>query len=63
MIRRITLYADEGMVLTDGESYCNSIVLAEGNDGKDFKEITQEEYEIIKAEEEKRLMQENAETE
>lgn len=52
MKRRITLYADEGMVLTDGENYCDSIVLAEGNDGKDFKEITQEEYEKIKAEEE-----------
>lgn len=57
MKRRITLYADEGMVLTDGENYCDSIVLAEGNDGKDFKEITQEEYERIKEEEKQALME------
>ena len=53
MKKRITLYADEGMVLTDGENYCDSITLAEGRSEDDFHEITEKEYEVIKAEEEK----------
>ena len=50
MRKRITLYADEGMVLTDGENYCDIITLAEGRDENDFHEIAKEEYETSKAE-------------
>lgn len=49
----ITLYADEGMILTDGEVFGTTIQLAEGKSSEKFYEITEEEYEeILKAEEE-----------
>lgn len=54
MKKRITLYADDGMVLTDGENYCDSITLAEGRNENDFHEITKDEYEVIKAAEEEK---------
>jgi hypothetical protein len=40
-----TLYADEGMVLTDGEHYGTTVSLAEGENGDNYREITKEEYE------------------
>lgn len=51
MKTRMILYADEGKVLTNGEIYGREIYLAEGLDGKDFYEITQDEYERIQEEE------------
>lgn len=44
MKERITLYAEEGMVLTDGEVYGRIIHLAEDADKSSFYEITEEEY-------------------
>lgn len=44
MKSRLILYADKGKVLTDGETFCYEIQLAIGDDGSDFYEITQEEY-------------------
>ena len=44
MKKMITLYADEGKVLTNGTSYGTTISLAEGLNGDDFFEITEEEY-------------------
>ncbi len=51
MRKMTTLYADEGMVLTDGEHYGTTISLAEGDSGENYKEITIEEYEAKLAEE------------
>lgn len=45
MKTRKVLYADEGKMLTNGEVYGSVIYLAENDDGADFYEITQEEYE------------------
>ena len=45
MKTRITLYAEEGKVLTDGEIYGRQIILAEGRDFSEFREITEDEYE------------------
>ena len=53
MKTRITLYADEGMVLTDGENYGTTVHLEVGVDGKEYREITKEEYEKIMEEQEK----------
>ena len=54
MKTKVILYADEGKVLTDGESYGTTIYLGDGRSMEEFHEITQEEYErILKEEEEK----------
>ena len=56
MIKREVIYADEGMVLTDGETYGKQIYLAEGVSSDNFREITDAEYEeIMKAKEQEVL--------
>ena len=50
MKTRTILYADEGMVLTDGTTYGKQIYLAEGISGDAFYEITDGEYATICAE-------------
>ena len=55
MKTRTVIYADEGMVLTNGEVYGTTIFLADGENGGDYTEITKEEYEAILAETEKEL--------
>lgn len=45
MKQRITLYAEDGMILTDGESYGTVIHLALDSDAEKWHEITREEYE------------------
>ena len=50
MKERVILYAEEGMVLTDGEIYGKTIYLADDKDKSSFTEITDEEYEKILAE-------------
>lgn len=52
MKKMITLYADEGKVLTNGEVYGTTISLAEGIDGSEFYEITEAEYEKAMEEQE-----------
>ena len=47
MKKMVTLYADEGKVLTNGTIYGSTISLAEGLNGEDFYEITEEEYETL----------------
>lgn len=52
MKQRITLYADDGMVLTNGIHFGTIIHLAIGADAEKYHEITKEEYERIMAERE-----------
>ena len=53
MKQRTTLYAEDGMILTDGEHYGTVIHLAVDSDAEKWHEITREEYEqIIKEREE-----------
>lgn len=52
MKTRQILYAEDGMVLTDGVTYGTVIYLAEGKDASAFREITNAEYEAIIAEQE-----------
>lgn len=47
MKKMITLYADEGKVLTNGKIYGSTISLAKDADENGFYEITKEEYEKI----------------
>ena len=47
MKKRIILYADEGKVLTDGNTYGTEIYIADNVDESKFTEITKEEYEEI----------------
>lgn len=48
---RNVLYADEGKILTNGETYGKIIYLADGIDATTFYEITDEEYaQILEAE-------------
>ena len=55
MRKMTTLYADEGMILTDGEHYGTTVSLAEGESGDKYKEITKAEHDAILAEEEKEI--------
>ena len=52
MRQMITLYADEGKVLTDGSIYGTTISLAEGETAENFREIAREEYDKMLAESE-----------
>lgn len=47
-----TIYAENGMILTNGEIYGKQILLAEDVSEADFHEITEAEYEAILAEQE-----------
>lgn len=51
MIIRNVLYADEGKVLTNGEVYGKTIFLEVGAKADDYREIPEEEYNRIMAEE------------
>ena len=47
MKQRVTLYAEDGMVLTDGEHYGRIVHLAVDADASAWHEITEEEYQEI----------------
>lgn len=58
-IRKV-IYADEGKILTNGETFGRIIYLAEGVSETDFHEITEAEYEeIMRKKEEENKMGEN----
>ena len=54
---KILIFADEGKVLTDGESYGTPVVLADDRNPDEFTEITIEEYEKRMAEQEKEALE------
>ena len=49
MKTRTTLYADEGMILTDGENFGRIVHLAVDADASKWHEIPQKEYEEMKS--------------
>ena len=49
VIRHGNLYADEGIVLTNGNMYAKAVYLAEGADASEWREVA--EAEKLKAEE------------
>lgn len=53
-IKITKLTASEGHVLTDGEAYGKEIYLGKNDSVENWHEITDAEYEVILAEEEKR---------
>ena len=54
MIRRITLIAQEGMMLTNGKEYAKITHLAVGADESEWYQITEEEYNRILSEDEEK---------
>ena len=54
MKERKVLYADDGKVLTDGETYGKVFFLASGVNAENFHEITDEEYQAILEKEEQK---------
>jgi len=55
MKTRITLYAGEGLVLTDGEHFGKIVHLEIGADAHAWREITEEEYRATLEEQEKEV--------
>ena len=49
MKQKVTLYAEEGKILTDGVHYARVAYLMEGDDGSAWHEIPEEEYNAIMA--------------
>lgn len=49
MKTRTVLYADEGMVLTNGETYGKQVFLAEGESHDNWREITDSEADALLA--------------
>ena len=56
MKSRVTLYADDDMILTDGNRYASIIHLEVGDDGSAFHEIPYSEYEKIKEAEQEEIV-------
>lgn len=54
-IKRTKLIADEGKILTNGESYVTETFLAEGMSQGDYHEITMEEYQEKRSQDDKDL--------
>lgn len=46
-MERKTLYAEDGMILTNGKDYGKEIYLAEDADESEYHQITEEEYNDI----------------
>lgn len=46
-IKQIILTADDGMYLTNGETYGKTVVLPEGTNVNDWYEITSEEFQMV----------------
>ena len=51
-VKQIILTADEGMYLTNGDTYGKTVVLPETADQSKWYEITEEEYVQVMAEQE-----------
>ena len=47
IVKQIILTADEGMYLTNGETYGKTVVLPESADASVWREITNAEYEAL----------------
>ena len=59
MKKQVTLYADEGMIITDGEkNYGTTISVAVDGDIDKYYEITQTEYEEMQKEREEPIIEE-----
>ena len=50
-VTRTVLYADEGMVLTNGEIYCSAVYLAVGADASVWREVPKAEEKESEGEE------------
>lgn len=51
-IIKTILCADEGMILTNGETYARKLVLGDWDKAENYHEITEEEYNEIMAKDE-----------
>lgn len=43
------LYASDGMLLTDGETFCKVVYLGAGVDASRYREVSEEEYRAMQA--------------
>lgn len=62
MIRRIVLTADEGKIITDGENYARTFNIPETVDENKYYEITEDEYNAMKAEDIEEINEDTEET-
>ena len=54
---KITIFAEKGMMLTDGKTFGSTISLAQGRMPDEYTEISIEEYEKRMAEQEKEALE------
>jgi hypothetical protein len=57
MKKQVTLFADEGMVITDGKTFGTTVSVSVDGDMDKYYEITKEEQEAILAEQERAILE------
>ena len=55
VITKVVITADDGKILTNGETYAKKLVLGDWDKSENYHEITEEEYNEIMVEQEETL--------
>ena len=56
VITKVVITADDGKILTNGETYAKKLVLGDWDKAENYHEITEEEYNEIMVEQEEKTL-------